>query len=76
MLSQGRGDWLERGNRPRALVYWLLVGWLLVSAAVIVFQGLPIGSFNLSDSVINVFVGSNTVAVIGIFVKVASNLFR
>ncbi|MFM2399380.1 MAG: hypothetical protein RL341_1537 [Pseudomonadota bacterium] len=58
-------------------IFWLIVGWLIGLAVLLLAQGFgrATGNFEMSDSVAIAIVSGTTVNVLGIFVFVAKYLF-
>lgn len=68
---------LKERKKYAGLVFWLILGWIVLLFVLLGFQGIDFqeGQFSLSDSVLIALITGTTANVLGIFAFVMSYLF-
>lgn len=70
-LAQDRRERKKYGT----LLYWLVVGWLIIAVALVFASGFKWGYVDLPEAVLLALLGTTTTSVIGLFTIVATYLF-
>jgi hypothetical protein len=77
LLQQNEDLVQDRNQRKKyaTRLFRLIVGWLIVSVAIVLLHGFPSIPFKLSGTVLVTLIGSTTASVLGLFAIVANYLF-
>ncbi len=67
-LRRMREDWAPR-------LFWVLSGWLILTAAILVFHGFGWWGFSVEERVLMTLLGSTAVNVVGLFGIIARFVF-